>query len=120
MAQPGGGEAVAAMVGEYLGDGSLVGLGRGCCEGQRHLTEAEREEPVSPPRLAVVVALLRRAGDDVDLAVVQPKVLVDPGDLGLKGALVGKEDPRGAALDDGRRDERPVDIGQRLAQRVNG
>ena len=71
-------------------------------------------------RLAVVVPLRRCAGEDVDLAVVQPEILIDARDLRLESALIGQEDPRGAALDDGGRDERPVDIGQRLGGEDDG
>ena len=55
-------------------------------------TEAELEQPVAAARLAVVVALGRRAGEDLDLAVVEAEAAVDRGDLRLDRALVGQEE----------------------------
>ena len=69
---------------------------------------------MAAPRLAVVVALGRRAAQDLDLPVVQAKAPVDRGDLRLQCPLVGQEQPRWAALDDGRRDGAAVDVSQRL------
>ena len=118
--QPGGGEAVGAVLGERLGDGGLVGLGGGGGEGERHFGEAELEQPVAAARLAVVVALGRRAAQDLDLPVVQAEAAVDRGDLRLERPLVGQEQPGRAALDDGRRDGAAVDVGQRLGGEDDG
>src|SRR3546814_5998657 len=79
-------------------------------EGKRDRAEAEIEQPVAECRLAVVIALGRRRGDDFDLAIVEPEALVDAGDLWLERALVGEEQPRRAALDDGGRDCRTLDV----------
>ena len=102
------------MLGQDLGDGGLVGLGRSGGEGERHLGEAELEEPVAAPRLAVVVALGRGTAEDFDLAIIQAEAAIDGGDLRFEGALIGEEEARRTALDDGRRDRRAVDVGQRL------
>ena len=80
----------------------------------RPRTEAELEQPVAAARLAVVVALRRRPGDDLDLAVVEAETAIDRGDLRLDRALVRQEEPGRAALDDRRRDRAAVDVGERL------
>ncbi len=90
-AQPGGGEAVAAVGGDRLGDGGLVGLGGGGGEGERDLAQAELEQAIAAARLAVIVALGRRAAEDLDLAVVQAEAAIDGGDLRFERALVGQE-----------------------------
>ena len=113
-AQPGGGEAVAAVGGEDLGDGGLVGLRGGGGEGERDLGEAELEQAIAAARLAVIVALRRRPAQDLDLAVVETEAAIDRRDLRLERALVRQEEPRRAALDDRRRDGAAVDIGERL------
>ena len=105
-AQPGGGEAVAAVGGEDLGDGGLVGLRGGGGEGERDLGEAELEQAVAAARLAVIVALRRRAAEDLDLPVVQAEAAIDRGDLRLERPLIRQEEPGRAALDDRRRDWR--------------
>ena len=61
MAQPGGGEAIAAVLGDKLVDGGLVGLGRCGGEGERDFGEAELEQAIAAARLAVIVALGRGA-----------------------------------------------------------
>ena len=104
MAQPLGGEALAAVGLDQLGDAELVGLGRSGGEGQRDLAQPQLEQPVPAPRLAVIVALGRRPAQDFDLAGVEAEPLVDGGDLRLGPALVRQEDARRTALDDGRRD----------------
>jgi hypothetical protein len=73
VAQPGGGEAVTAVLGEHDRDRGLVGLGRGGGEGERYVGEAEIEEPVAAPRLAVVVALGCRAAEDPIWRSLRPK-----------------------------------------------
>ena len=97
-----------------LGDGGLVGLGRGGGEGERDLAQAELEQAVAAARLAVIVALRRRAAEDLDLAVVEAEAAIDGRDLRLERALVRQEDARRAALDDRRRDGAAVDVGERL------
>ena len=71
--EPRSGKAVAAVVGNELRDGGLVGLGRGGREGQRGIAEAELEQTVAASRLAVIVALRRRPRDDLNLAIVEPE-----------------------------------------------
>src|ERR1700704_6928410 len=90
-AKPGGGESIGAMCGERFRNGGLVGLGGGGCEGECHFREAEFEQPVATARLAVVVALGRRATQDLDLPVVQPKAAVDRSNLRLPCPLVGQQ-----------------------------
>ena len=82
--------------------------------------ETELEQPVAAARLAVVVALGRRSAQDLDLPVVETEAPVDRGDLRLERALVGQEQPRRAALDDGRRDGAAVDVGERLGGEDDG
>src|SRR3546814_5600770 len=64
--------------------------------------------------LAVVVALGHRPREDFDLAIVETEAAIDGGDLRLDRALVRQQDAGLAALDDGRRDRRAVDVGERL------
>ena len=85
-------------------DRGLVGLRGSGGEGERDVAETEFEQAIAAPRLAVVVALRRRAREDLDLAVVQAEAPVDRRDLRLDRALVRQEQPRRAALDDGGRD----------------
>ena len=94
FAQPGAGEFFTAVLGEDAVDGGMVGFGRGGAESQRYWPEAQFEQPIAATRLAVIVALGRGAGDDLDLAVVETELAIDRGDLRLDGALVGQEDPR--------------------------
>ncbi|TGP49090.1 hypothetical protein EN869_034060, partial [Mesorhizobium sp. M2D.F.Ca.ET.226.01.1.1] len=54
--------------------------------------QAELEETVAAPGLAVVVALRRRARQDFDLALVKTEALIDRRDL----RLLGTTDVRGA------------------------
>ncbi len=49
----------------------LVGLGGSGGEGERDLAKTEFEQAIAAARLAVVVALRRRPGQDFDLAVVK-------------------------------------------------
>src|SRR3990167_6918671 len=112
--QPLGRKAGLAPRLDDVGDGELVGLGRGGGEGQRDLPQPQLEEAVSAPRLAVVVALRRGPAQYLDLASVEPEPLIDGRDLRLGGTLVRKEDSRRAAFDDGRRDAAGLDIGQAL------
>ena len=120
LAQPGGEKTVAAMFGEHARDRGLIGLGGGGAEGERDLAEAKLEQPVAAPRLAVIVALRRGPGEDLDLAVVEAEAAIDRGDLRLDRALVRQEQPRRAALDDGGRDRRAIDVGQRLGGEDDG
>jgi hypothetical protein len=99
---------------DELGDAALIGLGRGGGEGQRDLAKPQLEQAVAAPRLAVIVALGRRPAEDFDLAGVEPEPLVDGRDLRLDRALVRQEDARRAALDDGGRDVRALDVGEAL------
>src|SRR3546814_6424990 len=64
--------------------------------------------------LAVVVALGHRPREDFDLAIFETEAAIDGGDLRLDRALVRQQDAGLAALDDGRRDRRAVDVGERL------
>ena len=78
------------------------------------VAEAQFEQAIAASRLAVIVALRRRAREDLDLAVVQAEAAVDGGDLRLDRALVRQEQPRRATLDDGGRDRAAIDIRERL------
>ena len=118
--EPGGGKAVAAMFGEHALDHGLIGLRGGGGEGERDLAKAEFEQAIAAPRLAVIVALGRRAREDLDLPVVEAEAPIDRGDLRLDRALVRQEQPRRAALDDGGRDRGAVDIGERLGGEDDG
>ena len=108
------------MVGEKPLDRGVIALRRCSTEGERDGAEAELEQAVAAPGLAVVVALRCRAGDDLDLPVVEAEAAIDGGDLRLDRALVRKEDARRAALDDGWRDIAPVDVRQRLGGEDDG
>jgi hypothetical protein len=89
-------------------------------EGESNLAKTEFEQAIAAARLAVVVALRRRAGEDFDLAVVKSKASVDRHDLRLDGAIVRQQDPRRTALDDGRRNRGAVDISKRLGGEDDG
>ena len=52
--------------------------------------------------------------EDLDLPVVETEAPVDRGDLRLERALVRQQDAGRAALDDRRRDDAAVDVGERL------
>src|SRR5262249_58616883 len=93
-AQPGGGKAVVARLGEDLRDGCLIGLGGRGGEGERDLPQSELEQAIAAARLAVIVALGCCSGDDLDLVVIEPETPVDSEDLRLNGALGPKEEPR--------------------------
>ena len=101
-------------------DRGVIGLGRGRAEGERDSAPARLEQPVAAPRLAVIVALGRGAGDDLDLAIVEAEAPVDRGDLRLDRPLVGQEDAGRAALDDGGRDGAAIDVGERLGGEDDG
>mgnify|MGYP001488885894 CR=1 FL=1 len=64
--------------------------------------------------MVVVVALGLRGGDDLDLPAVEPETLIDRANLRLGRLRVRQEDAACAALDDGRRDRRTVDIAKAL------
>jgi hypothetical protein len=105
VAQPCGGEVLAAVRLNKFGDAELVGLGRRGGEGERDIAEAKLKQPVAAPRLAVIIALGRRPAKDLDLAVVQPEPLVDRQRSAVRcRALVRQEYPRRTAFDDGGRD----------------
>ena len=120
LAQPGGEEILAVMFDKDAGDRGLIGLGGGGAERQRHFAQSQFEEPVTAPRLAVVVALGRGARENLDLPVVEAEAAVDRGDLWFDRALVRKQQPCLAALDDRGRDRRTVDVGERLRGEDDG
>ena len=76
----------------------------------RHLTEAEFEQPVAASRLDIVVALRRRAGEDLDLPVVEAKAPINHANLRLEGAFVRQKYPRRATFDNRRGDVRSIDV----------
>ena len=92
------------MGGEEIGDCGLIGLRGSGGEGERDLGEAELEQAVAAPGLAVIVTLRDAAAQDLDLAVVEAEAAIDRGDLRFEGALIRQEEPRRATLDDRRRD----------------
>src|SRR5271154_2709511 len=118
--QPTGHKVVAAMFGKDLLYQRLVGLGGSGGESERHLTKTKLEQSITAARLAVVVALRRRPGQDLDLPVVQSKAPVDRHDLWLNGAVIGQRDACWAALDNCGRDCRAVDIRERLGGENDG
>src|ERR1700730_16899196 len=118
--QPARHKVVAATFGKDLLDQRLIGLGGSSGKGERDLAKTEFEQAIAAARLAVVVALRRRAGEDFDLAVVKSKAPIDRHDLRLDGAIVGQQNPRRAALDDRRRDRGAVDISKRLGSEDDG
>ena len=95
-------------------DGGMIGLGGGSAEGKRHGAEAQFEEPVAAPRLAVIIALRRGTRDDLDLPVIEPEAAIDGGDLRFDGALIRQKDARRTAFHDGRRDLAVIDVGEGL------
>ena len=101
-------------------DELLIGLRGRRAERERDRTEAEFEQAIAAPRLAVVVALRRRPRDDLDLPVVQAEAAIDGGDLRLDRAFIRQEQSRRAALDDRRRDRARFDIGERLGGEDDG
>ena len=52
-------------------------------KGERHGTQIQIEEPDSESGLVVVIPLWGRAGDDVDLPIVETESLLDPAELRL-------------------------------------
>src|SRR6202035_1833865 len=80
----------------------------------------ELEQAIAAPRLAVIVALRRGAGEDLDLAVVQAETPIDRRDLRLDRPLVRQEQPRRAALDDSGGDRGAVDVRKRLGGEDDG
>ena len=101
---------------ESLGDAELVGLGRGGGEGQRDLAQAQFEQAVAAPRLAIIIALGDCPREDLDLAVIQAEPPVDRGDLGFDRTIVGQEDAGRAAFDDRGRDAAGLDVGEALGR----
>ena len=119
--QPGARESLAAVLGENPLDARPDRSWRRRRKGRAPTrTEAQFEQAIAAPRLAVIVALGRRPRDDLDLAVVEAEAAIDRGDLRLDRALVRQEDPRRAALDDRRRDRAVVDVGERLGGEDDG
>src|SRR5260370_41490103 len=102
QAKPRGGEAVGGVSGPCFCDGRLVCLGGRGGEGERYLGEAELEQPVAAARLAVVVAFRRRAAEGFDLPVVQAEAPVNRLDLRFERAVIGQEQSRGTAFNNGR------------------
>src|SRR5712675_728006 len=98
MGKPCGREGVAAMLAKNPLDRGLIGLLRRGGERQRDVAEAKFEQPVAASRLAVIVPLRRRAGEDLDLPVVETEAAIDRRDLRLDGSLVRQEQPRRTAL----------------------
>src|ERR1700694_1854682 len=96
--QPARHKVVAATFGKDLLDQRLVGLGGSGGEGECDLAKTEFEQAVAAARLAVVVALRRRAGEDFDLAVVKSKAPVDRHDLRLDRVILRDQNPRPAPL----------------------
>ena len=120
LGEPGVDEAALAMLGENAIDDRVIGLGRGGAEGERDRAEAQFEQPVAAARLAVVVALGRGAGDDLDLPVVQAEPPIDRGDLRLDRSFIRKEDACRAALDNRWLDGAAIDVGERLGGEDDG
>src|SRR5260370_9887154 len=118
--QPAGHKIVAALFSKDLLDQRLVGFGRSRGGSERDFAKAEVEQAIAAPRLAVVVSLRGRSGEDFDLAVIKPKAPVNRHDLWFDGAIVGQQDPRRAALDDRRRNRGAVDISKRLGREDDG
>ena len=54
MAEPGGGEARAAMIGQHICNGGLIDLGGSSREGERDLAQAQFEQAIAAAGLAVV------------------------------------------------------------------
>ena len=117
--QPLGEKPVRAAAGVNRGDQRLVLLRRGGAERQRYVRQTQLEEPVAAAGLAVIVALGHRAREDLDLAIVEAETPIDGGDLRLDRAFVREQDAGLAALDDGGRNRRSVDIGEGLGGEDN-
>src|SRR5271154_1089528 len=86
--QPARHKVVAALFSKDLLDQRLVGLGGSGGEGESDFAKTEFEQAIAPTRLAVVVALRRRTGEDLNLPVVKSKAPIDRHDLRLDGAIV--------------------------------
>jgi hypothetical protein len=114
VTEPGGGETCAPVFGEDLGDCRLIGFGRRGRESECYFGQAEFEEPVSAPRLAVIISLGSGACEDLNLTVVKAEAAIDCRDLGFEGALVGQYNSCRAALNDRWRNLRDINIGKRL------
>ena len=82
--------------------------------------KTQLEQAIAAPGLAVVVALGRGARQDLDLPVVETEAPIDSRDLRLDRPLVRQEQPRRAALDDGRRNRGAIDIRERLGGEDDG
>ena len=115
-----GGKAVPVACGKASVDELVVVRRRGAAEREGHGTEAQLEQAVAARRLGVVVAFRRRRAEDLDLARIEPEALVDALGLRLQRPVVGQEDARRAALDQGRRDGRALDVGERLGGEHHG
>ncbi len=79
MAEPGGGKAGAAMSGQHIRNGGLIGFGGGGREGERDFTQAQLEQAIAAPGLAVVVALRGCPGENLDLAIIETETPVNAG-----------------------------------------
>src|SRR5260370_12518569 len=91
--QPARHKVVAATFGKDLLDQRLVGLGGSGGEGESDLAKTAFEQAIAATRLAVVVALRRRTGADLNFPVVKSKSPVDRHDLRLDGAILPHSDP---------------------------
>ena len=114
MAQPAGKEAVTPMLGMNARDFGLVGFGGCGAEREADFGQAKLEQPVAASRLAIVFAFRRRAGDQLDLSVIEAEAAIDARDLRLNRPFVRQQEPRRAAFDDRGRDVATVDVGQAL------
>ena len=72
------------------------------------------EQAVAAARLQIVLPLGHRARDQFDLALVEAELLIGCARLRLDRAVIRQEYPLRATFDDGRRNRRVRDIGQRL------
>src|SRR3546814_6883934 len=79
-------------------------------EGECDFAQAQFEQPVAAPRLAIIIAFGRCPAQYLDLPGVEPEPLIYARDLGLGCALIRQEDARRAAFDDRGRDARSFDV----------
>ena len=86
------------MFGENLGNQRLVGFGGRGAKRETDFAEAQLEQPVAAPGLAVVIPLRRRPCENLDLPVIEAEPPVDRGDLRLDGPLVRQQCPSSGIL----------------------
>ena len=89
-------------------------------DGERGGSEAQVRQPVAIGALAIIIALGGCAGQNFDLAVIQPKAAVDRQYLRLDGAFIGQEYPRRAAFDDRRCYRGAINVRKRLCGEDDG